>query len=72
MSYLMQETWKPFAPTLRRGYFAREGHLKLIVEADGRMVPDIELKRRGRREVRLHGKAEQGELRTSSARKRDR
>ncbi len=71
----MQKTWKPLrahAAANRRGYFAREGRLKLIVEANGRMVPDIELKRRGRREFRLHGKAEPGELRTSKARTRDR
>ena len=36
------------------------------------MVPDIELKRHGRREVRLDGKGGDGELRKTKARKRDR
>jgi hypothetical protein len=40
----MQETRKPYAPTLPRieeDILLCEGHLKLIVEANGRMVPDM-------------------------------
>ena len=61
VSYLMQETWEHCAPTLPRieeDILRLEGHLEVIVEANGRMVPDIELKRHGRREVRVDGKVE--------------
>jgi len=75
VAHLMKETWEHCAPTLPRieeDILRLEGHLKLIVAANGCMVPDIELKRHGRREVRIDGKIEDGELRKTKARKRDR
>jgi hypothetical protein len=71
----MKETWQHCARTLPRikeDILRHEGHLKLIVAAKGCMVPYIELKRHGRREVRIDGKVEHGELRNTKARKRDR
>ena len=75
VTYLMQQTWEHCAPTLPRieeDILRLEGHLKLIVAANGRMVPDIELKRHGRREVRADGKLALGRFRKTKARKRDR
>jgi hypothetical protein len=74
-AHLMKETWQHCARTLPRieeDILRHEGHLKLIVAAKGCMVPYIELKRHGRREVRIDGKVEHGELRKTKARKRDR
>jgi hypothetical protein len=65
VTYFMQQTWDHCSPTFPRvdeGIRCLEGHLKLIFASNGRMVPDIELKRHDRREVCADGKLALGQL----------
>ncbi len=59
-------------PRVDEGILRLEGHLKLIVAANGRMVPDIELKRQDRRKICADGKFSLGQFRMTKARKRGR